>query len=157
MTVRCWGRSLVPKMRHYDPNRNSNRRNNHRSNCDLLCCYRDFGGHRQRCAPGHWAAIVDRSGRRMRLITVCSSFFCHSGRLLIHKSKRGALMQTSDVTTTWQPSFVDIDTLAQARTDMVRRAKSLPRGAERSQQLKIARYFKTQIKSRMLYRDSPKP
>jgi hypothetical protein len=58
-------------------------------------------------------------------------------------------MQASDATPTWQPNFVETDNFVQLRTDMIRGARSLPRGAERNQRLRIARYVKTQIKSRM--------
>jgi hypothetical protein len=67
-------------------------------------------------------------------------------------------MQASDATPTWQPNFVETDNFDQLRTDMVREARSLPRGAERNQRLRVARYAKTQIKSRVLYRgNSAKP
>jgi hypothetical protein len=56
-------------------------------------------------------------------------------------------MQTSDATTTWQPRFVEIDTLVQLRADMVRGARSLPRGTERNQQRQIGRFLKTLIAS----------
>jgi len=44
VTVRCSDSSLVPKMRHYEPHNNPDHRNKHRSNCDLFCRTRNFGG-----------------------------------------------------------------------------------------------------------------
>jgi hypothetical protein len=56
-------------------------------------------------------------------------------------------MQASDATPTWQPNFVETDNFDQLRTDMIRGARSLPRGAERNQQRQLARALKTWIKS----------
>jgi hypothetical protein len=58
-------------------------------------------------------------------------------------------MQASDATPTWQPNFVETDNFVQLRADMIRGARSLPRGEKRNQQRQIARYIKTQIESRI--------
>jgi hypothetical protein len=54
-------------------------------------------------------------------------------------------MLTFAGTTPQDPHFVEIDTLIQARADLIREARSLPRGAERNNHRRLARYFKTRI------------